>query len=61
MYILSIIAAIFLPLGFITGLLGINVGGIPWAENTNGFLLTALCIGVIVAFEIVLFKLLKWI
>ena len=27
MYILSIVAAIFLPLGFLTGLLGINVGG----------------------------------
>ena len=27
MYVLSIVAAIFLPLGFLTGLLGINVGG----------------------------------
>lgn len=61
MYVLSIIAGIFLPLGFVTGLLGINVGGIPWAENTNGFLLTAICIGAIVGFEIVLFKFLKWI
>jgi zinc transporter len=29
MYVLSIVAAIFLPLGLFTGLLGINVGGIP--------------------------------
>ena len=28
-YVLSVIAAIFLPLGLLTGLLGINVGGIP--------------------------------
>ncbi|MGI9354547.1 MAG: CorA family divalent cation transporter [Rhizobiaceae bacterium] len=28
-YALSIVAAIFLPLGFLTGLLGINVGGMP--------------------------------
>ena len=28
MFVLSIVAAIFLPLGFLTGLLGINVGGI---------------------------------
>jgi zinc transporter len=55
-YGLSIFAAIFLPLGFISGLLGINVCGIPWVGNTNGFLLTALCIGAIVGFEIVLFK-----
>lgn len=33
MYLLSIITAVFLPLGFLTGLLGINVGGIPGSEN----------------------------
>ena len=37
MYILSIVAAIFLPLGFITGLFGINVGGMPWVEAELGF------------------------
>ena len=29
MLVLSVVAALFLPLGLITGLLGINVGGIP--------------------------------
>lgn len=37
MYILSIVAAIFLPLGFVTGLFGINVGGMPWVETPMGF------------------------
>lgn len=37
MYILSIVAAIFLPLSFVTGLLGVNVGGIPGADNPLGF------------------------
>ena len=37
MYILSVVAAIFLPLSFLTGLLGINVGGIPGAESPLGF------------------------
>ena len=37
MYVLSIVAAIFLPLSFITGLLGINVGGIPGADSALGF------------------------
>lgn len=36
-YILSLVTAVFLPLGLITGLLGINVGGIPWADNPSGF------------------------
>lgn len=37
MYILSIVAAIFLPLGLLTGLLGINVGGIPGTESQSAF------------------------
>ena len=36
-YVLSVVAAIFLPLGFLTGLLGINVGGIPGADSPLGF------------------------
>lgn len=41
-YVMSIVATIFLPLGLITGLLGINVGGIPGAETTWAF--TFVCI-----------------
>ncbi|MCG6870276.1 MAG: zinc transporter ZntB [Gammaproteobacteria bacterium] len=37
MFVLSIVAAIFLPLGFVTGLLGMNVGGIPGTENPASF------------------------
>ena len=37
MLILSVVAAIFLPLGLITGLLGINVGGVPGANNRASF------------------------
>lgn len=39
MYFLSIITAIFLPLSFFTGLLGINVGGIPGADYKWAFLI----------------------
>ncbi|MGM0516045.1 MAG: zinc transporter ZntB [Pseudomonadota bacterium] len=48
MYLLSIVAAIFLPLGFLTGLFGINVGGMPWVEAAMGFwwvVLLSLAIG----------------
>lgn len=38
MYVLSLVSAIFLPLGFLTGLLGVNVGGIPGSESSYGFL-----------------------
>lgn len=37
MYLLSLIAGVFLPLGLLTGLLGINVGGMPGAEESNAF------------------------
>jgi zinc transporter len=38
MYVLSVVAAIFLPLTFVTGLLGMNVGGLPGVESPRGFL-----------------------
>ena len=37
MYVLSVIAAIFLPLTFVTGLLGMNVGGLPGLNSPLGF------------------------
>jgi zinc transporter len=36
-YNLTIVATVFLPLTFITGLLGMNVAGIPEAHNPRGF------------------------
>jgi zinc transporter len=61
MYMLSVIAAIFLPLGFLTGLLGINIGGIPGADNGNAFWIFCGILVVIVSFQIFIFKKLKWI
>ncbi|OIN83714.1 zinc transporter ZntB [Francisella sp. TX07-6608] len=60
MYFLSIIAAIFLPLSFLTGLLGINVAGIPGAQNVHAFWIFLLILFVIVILQIYLFKKLKW-
>ncbi|MFX0543077.1 zinc transporter ZntB [Roseovarius sp. S4756] len=37
MLLLSVVTAVFLPLGLITGLLGINVGGIPGATAPYAF------------------------
>ncbi len=60
MYVLSIIAAIFLPLGFLTGLLGINVGGVPGADNTQAFWIFSGVLVVLVGFQVWLFKKMKW-
>lgn len=60
MYVLSVIAAIFLPLGFLTGLLGINVGGIPGSENESAFMNFCIILVVIIVVQILLFKIKKW-
>ena len=56
MLILSVVAALFLPLGLITGLLGINVGGIPGAETGWAFWAVCGMLGVVVAFQLWLFR-----
>ncbi|NNC90104.1 MAG: zinc transporter ZntB [Akkermansiaceae bacterium] len=60
MYVLSIVAAIFLPLGFLTGLLGINVGGIPGAEDPHAFTVFLLILGAIVTAQFLFFRFRKW-
>lgn len=60
LYMLSVVAAVFLPLGFLTGLLGINVGGIPGADLPTAFLIFCGMLIVVVIFQIALFKKLKW-
>lgn len=60
MYVLSIVAAVFLPLGFLTGLFGINVGGIPGAEMPMAFVWFSVILAVIVSVQVALFRWLKW-
>ena len=60
MYLLTMIAAIFLPLSFVTGLLGINVGGIPGADNDRAFLVVIGLLVVISAAQWFYFRWRKW-
>ncbi len=60
MYILSIVAAIFLPLTFVTGLLGINVGGIPGEKSDLGFTSVCIVLVVLTAGLLWFFKRKKW-
>jgi zinc transporter len=61
MYVLSIISAIFLPLTFLTGLLGINIGGIPGAKDDNAFYVFSLILIVLVTIQFFIFKRKNWI
>lgn len=60
MYVLSIVAAIFLPLGFLTGLWGVNVGGIPGAESNIAFGIFVGFLVSLISLQVWLFKKNKW-
>ncbi|WP_040261395.1 zinc transporter ZntB [Pseudomonas massiliensis] len=60
MYRFGVVTGIFLPITFITGLLGMNVGGLPGADNSAGFLITC---GVTLAVAVgqwLLYRQLRW-
>lgn len=61
MYLLGIITGFFLPMSFLTGLLGINVGGIPGSENPYGFALACGVIAGVAGFQWWIFRRLKWV
>lgn len=56
MYVLTVVAAIMLPLGFVTGLLGINVGGIPGAADDTGFFWVLGLMAILVIAQIAAFR-----
>jgi len=60
LYLLSVIAGIFLPLSFVTGLLGINVGGIPATESAYGFAGVVGILFLLGILEVWLFRRLRW-
>ena len=60
MYVLSVIAAIFLPLGFLTGLMGVNIGGMPGVDNSWAFWTFSWVLIVLVVIQVIIFKRLKW-
>ena len=59
-YVLTLISAIVLPVGMFTGLLGINVGGIPGTSYDLAFWIVCIALAGLVAIEVWLFRRLKW-
>ncbi len=60
MYVLSIVAAIFLPLTFVTGLLGMNVGGLPGVDSPLGFLIALVVMVATSAATLIYFRFRNW-
>jgi zinc transporter len=60
MLVLSIVAAIFLPLSFLTGLMGMNVAGLPGTGNPWSFWILVLLMLTAAGLILVIFRLRKW-
>jgi len=60
-YLLSVVAAIFLPLTFVTGLLGMNVGGLPGVDSRWGFVGAIGVMAVVVGLVMLVFRRKRWI
>ncbi len=59
-YLLSVIAAVFLPLGFLTGLFGVNVAGMPGVEASSAFWVLSGVSAVLGVVLFAVFKLSRW-
>lgn len=60
-YLFSVIAGIFLPAGFFTGLLGVNIAGMPGTDNPTAFTLFCVALLAVAAVEVVILKKLRFI
>lgn len=60
LYVLSIVTAVFLPLGFLTSLLGVNVGGVPGSSTKWGFWVLCALFVVAVLLQLRYFKRKGW-
>jgi zinc transporter len=60
-YALTILAGVFLPLSVITGLLGMNVGGVPLMDSPYGFWITTISLVVLLVISLTLLRLKRWI
>jgi zinc transporter len=60
MFVLSVVAAIFLPLSFLTGLMGMNVAGLPGLEYQWAFWILVLIMLVTSILILIVFRIKKW-
>jgi|TARA_R110001583_G_scaffold79743_1_gene215145 zinc transporter len=60
MYVLSILSGIFMPLGFLTGLFGINIGGMPGTDSGAAFWLFCTALVVLGGGQFILMRRSRW-
>ena len=60
MLVLAIVSAVFLPLAFLTGLMGMNVAGLPGTQNPWSFWILVGMMTAVGAVILVLFRVKRW-
>ncbi|MDH3643975.1 MAG: zinc transporter ZntB [Gammaproteobacteria bacterium] len=60
MYVLSIVAAVFLPITFITGMFGMNVAGLPGVEDVAAFWIVVAIMTVVSLVIVALLRMKRW-
>lgn len=60
LFVLAIISSVFLPLGFVTGLFGVNLGGIPGASDPLGFATLCIVMLTLTGLLLILFRRMRW-
>ena len=58
--ILTIVSATTLPLALLTGILGMNVGGLPGTDNPNAFLVVMIVMAIVAVAELAYFVRRGW-
>ncbi|MFC6582803.1 CorA family divalent cation transporter [Sulfitobacter aestuariivivens] len=59
-YRLSVAAAVFLPLGFLTGLFGVNVAGMPGMKDPMAFTVLCVVMGFVCVILLIALKITRW-
>jgi zinc transporter len=60
LYVLTLVSAVLLPLSFVTGLLGVNIGGIPLRDSSWGFWIVCGLLIALAAGQYWVVKRLRW-
>jgi len=61
LFVLALISAVFLPLSIVAGLFGVNIGGMPGANNPYGFIILCAAMALLAVVIVVIFRRMKWI
>jgi len=61
LYFISVATALMLPTTLVTGIWGMNVGGLPWAEDSNGFIMVGVLMMGVVGLALALLRVVRFV